>query len=70
MSANKFPLNGFLRRFSVKRGFKAPHLRLIHRPEQTDGASCHPFFKKLLRPPARKDESYRVLSFHRGSLLL
>lgn len=39
MSANKFPLNGFLRRFSVKRGFKAPHLRLIHRPEQTDGLS-------------------------------
>ena len=70
MSANKFPFNGFLRRFSAKRGLEAPDLRIIHRPEQADGAGRHPLFKKLLRAPARKDESYRVLSFHRGSLLL
>ena len=70
MSANKISLGRFFRRFLAGSGLKAPDLRIIHRLKQSNRASCHPFFKKLLRPPARKDESYRVLSFHRGSLLL
>lgn len=70
MSANKMLFSVFLYCLLVRFGFKAPDLRVIHRLKQSNRACRHSFFKKLLCAPAHKGESYRVVSFHRGSLLL
>ena len=69
MSANKMLFSVFLYCLLVRFGFKAPDLRLIHGLKQSNRAYRHSFFKKLLCAPAHKGESYRVVSFHRGSLL-
>ena len=70
MSANKIPFGCFFRRFLAGSGLKAPDLRVIYRLKQSNRACRHSLFKKLLCAPAHKGESYRVVSFHRGSLLL
>lgn len=70
MSANKISLGRFFRHFLAGSGLKAPDLRVIYRLKQSNRACRHSLFKKLLCAPAHKGESYRVVSFHRGSLLL